>query len=427
MQWCASSNQIDAFSSCDPSSFHFIQLHSLSDASTKSAENADEYVGGRAKKRRSMADSKSSQPPAMPMDISEDPSRPEGPLKKPLSSSSSSSTLESAKLSARQSARRNGRSRSATNVPKLKKARSVTFSPSPEVSHSITSMNQASTVQAGQHILSQTSSSSLFGMDIVQEEPAPNNNGAAADTTDNTAESTDVTAASAVTPHQNTDCTDPYYFSTISSKSRSESGETLSTPNGSHCNLQGYNKRQSFGSSGSLLAHFNNLNRQESEASLNWGVPAYPGVSRGMASSRAESALGLPIGHDEDETPPAASSRPPSTASSSRPPSTAKAYTPPARDLITPPAQTFSLGIGESGANKACGRGRRMLSPPPLPSKWTHNDYEEDTNFGDPTNSESPHGHAHEIDKRRKHLCIAAADKDAVKFAIARMEADQSP
>ena len=388
----------------------------------KSAENADEYVGGRAKKRRSirMADSKPSQQTTMPMDISEDPSPPEGPLKKPLSSSSSSSTLESAKLSARQSARRNGRSRGATNVPKLKKARSVTFSPSPEVSHSIASMNKASTVQAGQHILSQTSSSSLFGMNIVQEEPAPNNNGAAAATTENTAESTNATVASAVTPHQNTDSTDPYYFSAISSKTRSESGETLFTPNGSHCNLQGYNKRQSFGSSGSLLAHFNNLNRQESEASLNWGIPTYPGVSR-MASSRAESALGLPIGHDEDETPPVASSRPPSTASSSRPPSTAKAYTPPARDLITPPAQTFSLGIGESGANKACGKGRRMLSPPPLPSKWTHNDYEEDvTNFGDPTNSESPH-------TRRKHLCIAAADKDAVKFAIASMEADQSP
>ena len=368
-----------------------------------------------------MSYGKSSQPPTMPMDISENPSQPEGSLKKPLSSSSSSSTLESAKLSARQSARRNGRSRSATNVPKLKKARSVTFSPPPEVSHPITSMNKASTVQAGQHILSQASSSSLFGMDIVQEEPVPNNSGAV--------ESTDATAASAVTPHQNTDSTDPYFFSAISSKSRSESGETLFTPNGSHCNLQGYNKRQSFGSSGSLLAHFNNLNRQESEASLNWGIPTYPGVSR-MASSRAESALGLPIGHDEDETPSAASSsRPPSTASSSRPPSTAKAYTPPARDLITPPAQTFSLGIGESGANKACGKGRRMLSPPPLPSKWTHNDYEEDgtTNVGDPTNSELPHGHAHEIDTRRKHLCIAAADKDAVKFAIARMEADQSP
>ena len=92
------------------------------------------------------------------------------------------------------------------------------------------------------------------------------------------------------------------------------------------------------------------MNRQESEASLNWGIPSYYGVSR-RASSRAESALGLPIGHDEDESQVAA-----------RPPSSAKAYTPPARDLITPPAQTFSLGIGEStSANKCRGMGRRCF------------------------------------------------------------------
>lgn len=398
----------------------------------ESAENSDEYAGGRAKKRRSMADSKSSHLPTMPMEISEtcgghqgqspsEETNDGGLLKKDLSSSSSSSTLESTKLSARQSGRQGGGARSAGNVPKLKKARSVTFSPSPEVSHSMATMNRAaSSVQVGgQRILSQTSSSSLYGMDIVQEEPSPKNDGENPDATASNGVSMSLNAASAVTPHQNTDSTDPYYFAAISSKSRSESGETLSTPSGSHCNLnnlQDHNKRQSFGSSGSLLAHFNNLNRQESEASLNWGIPSYYGVAR-RASSRAESALGLPIGHDEDESQVAA-----------RPPSSAKAYTPPARDLITPPAQTFSLGIGEStSANKCRGMGRRMLSPPPLPSKWPGTDFEEDGQSSEaPIGSQAPNSDLQEgrNEQRRKHLCIASADKDAVRFAIARMEAD---
>ena len=382
-----------------------------------------------------MTDSKSSHLPTMPMEISEtyrgnqeqslsEETNDGGNLKKDLSSSSSSSTLESTKLSARQSGRRGGGARSAGNVPKLKKARSVTFSPSPEVSHSMAAMNRAaSSVQiGGQRILSQTSSSSLYGMDIVQEEPSPKNDGQTTDATASNEVSMSLNAASAVTPHQNTDSTDPYYFAAISSKSRSESGETLSTPSGSHCNLhnlQGHNKRHSFGSSGSLLAHFNNLNRQEFEASLNWGIPSsYYGVTR-RASSRAESALGLPIGHDEDESQAAA-----------RPPSSAKAYTPPARDLITPPAQTFSLSIGEStSASKCRGMGRHMLSPPPLPSKWPGTDFVEDGQSEVPTGSQQTPSSDHHDEKnkqRRKHLCIAAADKDAVRFAIARMEADNN-
>ena len=388
-----------------------------------------------------MGNSKSSHLPTMPMEISEtyegnqgqspsEETNDGGLLKKDPSSSSSSSTLESTKLSARQSGRRGGGARSAGNVPKLKKARSVTFSPSPEVSHSMATMNRAaSSVQiGGQHILSQMSSSSLYGMDIVQEEPPPKNDGEDPDATASNGMSMSLNAASAVTPHQNTDSTDPYYFAAISSKSRSESGETLSTPSGSHCNLhnlQGYNKRQSFGSSGSLLAHFNNLNRQESEASLDWRVPSHYGATR-RASPRAESALGLPIGHDEDES---------QVASTCRPPSSAKAYTPPARDLITPPAQTFSLGVGEStSANKRREMGRRMLSPPPLPSKWRGTDFEEDgqssevpTSIGSqqaPPSSDHLEGRGN--GQRRKHLCIAAADKDAVRLAIARMEADNN-
>ena len=385
-----------------------------------------------------MADSKSFHLPTMPMEISEtyegnqgqSPSgetNDGGLLKKDLScsSSSSSSTLESTKLSARQSGRRGGGARSAGNVPKLKKARSVTFSPSPEVSHSMASMNRAASSGqiGGQRILSQTSSSSLYGMDIVQEEPSPKIDGENPDATVSNAVPMSLNAASAVTPHQNTDSTDPYYFAAISSKSRSGSRETLSTPSGSHCNLhnlQSHNKHQSFGSSGSLLAHFNNLNRQESEASLNWGVPSHYGVTR-RASPRAESALGLPIGHDEDESQVAA-----------RPPSSAKAYTPPARDLITPPAQTFSLGIGKSTSAKCREMGRRMLSPPPLPSKWPGTDFEEDGQ----SSSEVPIGsqqappssdhHEGRNGQRRKHLCIAAADKDAVRLAIARMEADNN-
>lgn len=416
----------------------FIQNSTLTYHLKNSAENADDYAGGRAKKRRSTADSKSSHLPTMPMEISEtyrgnqDQTSSEetndgngGLLNKDLSSSSSSSTLESTKLSARQSGRQAGGTRSAGNAPKLKKARSVTFSPSPEVSHSVATMNRAaSSVQfGGQRILSQTSSSSLYGMDIVQEEPSSENNGERAETTASSEMSMSLNAASAVTPRQNTDSTDPYYFAAISSKSRSESGETLSTPSGSHCNLQNlqsHNKRQSFGSSGSLLAHFNNLNRQESDASLHWGVPSYYGVTR-RASSRAESALGLPIGHDEDES-----------SATARPPSSAKAYTPPARDLITPPAQTFSLGIGESttsSANKCRGMGGRlMLSPPPLPSKWSGNEFEEDgQTFEAPIAKEaSSDPHEGRKEQRRKHLCIAAADEDAVRFAIARMEADNN-
>jgi hypothetical protein len=344
------------------------------------------------------------------------------PLKKAISSSSSSSTLESAKLSVRQSGRRGGGVRSAGNVTKLKKARSVTFSPSPEVSHSLAATSKTSAALAGaQCILSQTSSSSLYGMDIVQEEPTPQNNGENADATASNKESMNANTASAVTPYQNADSTDPYYFAAISNESRSESGATLSTPSGSHCNLQnfqGHNKRQSFGSSGSLLAHFNNLNRQESEASLNSGIPSSYGVSR-RASSRAESALGLPIGHDEDEA-----------SASTRPPSSAKAYTPPARDLITPPAQTFSLGISEStGTKQSRGMGGRMLSPPPLPSKRTGTDFDEDSRtfqapIGGETSSDLHEGKSER--GRKHHLCISAADENAVRFAIARMEADNN-
>jgi catechol 2,3-dioxygenase-like lactoylglutathione lyase family enzyme len=70
-----------------------------------------------------------------------------------------------------------------------------------------------------------------------------------------------------------------------------------------------------------------------------------------------------------------------------------------------------------------------MLSPPPLPSKRTGTDFDEDSRtfqapIGGETSSDLHEGKSER--GRKHHLCISAADENAVRFAIARMEADNN-
>ena len=226
-------------------------------------------------------------------------------------------------------------------------------------------------------------------MDIVQEETSTHDDGK------ESAHTAVEHATSAVSPGPNQSSdqdTGEYHFPAISSKARIESGNSLSILGGTRNSLQ----RQSFGSSGSLLAHFNNFNKQDSNLNLNNAYPTdFGGMQR--APSR-ESALGLPIGQDDDET-------------TGRPPSRALMYTPPARDLITPPAQTFSVGAS----------GIRGI-PPPIASREGINATVDKENNTDMPSTRSTLGHNDERRlERQRFLCVAPADKDSVKLAIARM------
>jgi hypothetical protein len=89
-------------------------------------------------------------------------------------------------------------------------------------------------------------------------------------------------------------------------------------------------------------------------------------------------------------------------------------YTPPARDLITPPAQTFSIGPSVIPG-----------VPPPIVSQRESNDFgscDEKEDDGITSSNDSAVGRNHETRIHRgKVLCVASADKDSVKLAIARM------
>eukprot|EP00562_Extubocellulus_spinifer_P019261 CAMPEP_0178601654 /NCGR_PEP_ID=MMETSP0697-20121206/34509_1 /TAXON_ID=265572 /ORGANISM="Extubocellulus spinifer, Strain CCMP396" /LENGTH=1415 /DNA_ID=CAMNT_0020239739 /DNA_START=565 /DNA_END=4812 /DNA_ORIENTATION=+ len=387
-----------------------IQAAEVENIGGRDPEDEDALVNGPERKKRSVGESS----PLMPMVVSEtctstnNGQAQAAPAEGGRTSSgtashafsSSSSTVESRTGGGDQIKNSSSGHRKPSINSNLRKQRnrSVTFSPAPEVS-----LRRSASLQREHRLLTQTSSSSLYGMDIVQEESSAQDGKESGHTAE-------AAAASAVTPgpHQSTDQENAAcLFPAIPSKLRIESSDSLSITGGSHYSLQQYSKRQSFGSSGSLLAHFNNLNKQEADLSLNFGSPSDAGSTRMQRPSSRESALGLPIGQDDDET-------------VGRPPSRALMYTPPARDLITPPAQTFSIG---SSVNPGV--------PPPIASRRRSNDSgscDEMEDDGITSSNGSAVGRSHETRIHgRKALCVASADKDSVKLAIARMamEADK--
>lgn len=323
-----------------------------------------EGVEGRDKRRRREA------PSSIPMDVCDAAN---GALSRPSSGEeidrSSSSSLGSSTM-------QSGRG-------SMKKQRSVTFSPCPEMRQNFQSRGDPTPgttvprpVTQTHSYSSQASSSSLYGMDIVEETCAYG-------------DSSDGMAYNTFPP-----ITD--------NKLRTEPSREPIVDFGQNSN------RQSFGSSGSLLAHFNNLNRRSSDVSLDnrrGSEVSLAGLGDPLSLARTLSKgstgnLGLPLGQEDD------------CGGRSRPSSRASMRTPPARDLVTPPAQAFSLG------------GPSRLTPPPLP-KRNSNGARGAPSGSAPARSEGSNANSCKQRRRNRNLCVASADKDSVKLAIARMFANE--